>query len=197
MRKSNTSAPLALVDEVALQRVVIVGTSCSGKTTLAHQLAHTLQVPHQELDSLHWRPNWTPTPKDEFRSLVAEAVTSDTWVIDGNYSAVRDVLWERATTLIWLNYPFPTVLSRALKRTCRRVFQRQILWPESSANRETFRHSFLSQDSILWWVLTTYHRRRREYPQLLQSPQYRHLNIVVLTSPKEAERFLHAAQKRW
>lgn len=37
-------------------RVVIIGTSCSGKTTLAGTLAAALATPHIELDALHWLP---------------------------------------------------------------------------------------------------------------------------------------------
>ncbi len=169
------------------KRIVVVGTSCSGKTSLARKLAQRLKTRHIELDAIHWQPNWTPTPKEEFRGLAQEAIAPEEWVLDGNYSAVRDLVWARATTLIWLNYPFYIVASRALNRTFQRVFQRQVMW---SGNRETFRKAFLSQDSILWWVLKTYRRRRREYPRLFQEPQYCHLEIIIFSSPTEAERFL-------
>lgn len=175
-------------EDEQLKRVVIIGTSCSGKTTLARNLAKKLGVPHIELDSIFWKPNWTPTPKEEFRDLVTEAVAPEIWVLDGNYSAVRDVLWARATTLVWLNYPFRVVGWRALRRTFGNVFYRKAMW--SSGNVETFRHAFLSRDSILWWVLKTYRRRRREYPRLFGQAAYRHLQIIELTSPEAAERFL-------
>jgi adenylate kinase family enzyme len=176
-----------------LKRVVIIGTSCAGKTTLASNLAQRLGVRHIELDSIHWQSNWTPTPKEEFRSAVATAATEETWVADGNYSAVRDVLWARATTLVWLNYPFYVVGRRALSRTFRNVFYRKVLW---SGNRETFRQSFLSRDSVLWWVVKTYRRRRREYPRLFDDPRYRHLRVIELASPAEAERFLQSIDRK-
>jgi hypothetical protein len=112
-------------------------------------------------------------------------------VLDGNYSVVRDLVWARATTLIWLNYPFYVVAWRALSRTMRRVFGRQVMW---SGNRETFRQSFLSKDSILWWVLKTYRRHKQEYPRLFKKPEYRHLEIMVFASPAEAERFLQSVK---
>ena len=175
------------IDAGQLKRVVIIGTSCSGKTTFACNLAQQLKVRHIELDSIHWKANWTPLPKEEFRCSVRAATASEAWVLDGNYSSVRDILWSRATTLIWLNYPFYVVMWRALSRTFRRIFYRQIMW---SGNRETFRQSFLSKDSILWWVVKTYRRRRQEYPRLFKEPDYRHLQIIVLTSSAEAARFL-------
>ena len=172
-----------------LKRVAVIGTTCSGKTTFARRLAHRLKTQHIELDAMHWKPNWTPTPKEDFRGLAQEAVAAEAWVLDGNYSAVRDIVWARATTLIWLNYPFYVVASRALKRTFRRVFYRQVMW---SGNRETFRRSFLSKDSILWWILRIHQRRRQDYPRVFQQPEYCHLQIIVFVSPTEAERFLQS-----
>ncbi|MEJ7849425.1 MAG: hypothetical protein WKF92_15195 [Pyrinomonadaceae bacterium] len=170
-----------------LTRVVIVGTSCSGKTTFARDLARELELPHIELDCIQWGPNWTPAPVEEFRKMVSAAVMPETWVLDGNYSSVRDIVWARATTIIWLNYPFHVVAWRALSRTVRRMVYREVMW---AGNVETFRMSFLSWDSILWWVVKTYRRRRREYPFLFKEPAYGHLQIIVVTSPAEAERFL-------
>ncbi len=45
-----------------MRRIVVIGTSGSGKTTLARELAGRLNVPHIELDALHWKPNWVATP---------------------------------------------------------------------------------------------------------------------------------------
>jgi len=171
----------------SLKRVVVIGTSCSGKTTLARTLAGMLAVPHIELDAIHWLPNWQSRSLEELRNLVQEAVSDDRWVLDGNYSKLRDIVWARATTLIWLNYPIHVVWGRALYRTVKRVLTQERLY---SGNRETFKKSFLNKDSILWWVITTYYRRRREYPGLFKQPQYAHLEIIELCTPKEAERFV-------
>jgi adenylate kinase family enzyme/ActR/RegA family two-component response regulator len=179
--------PLARGVAMDLRRVAVVGTSCSGKTTFAAALASRLQVPHIELDALHWRPGWVPAPREAFRQAVAAATSADRWVSDGNYGGVRDVVWGRATAVIWLDYPFATVLRRALYRTARRVLLREQLY---SGNRETFRRAFLSRDSILWWVVTTWGRRRREYPELFEQAASAHLEVVVLGSPRDADSFL-------
>jgi adenylate kinase family enzyme len=175
-----------------LKRLAVIGTSCSGKTTFAYHLAQLMRVTHIELDAIHWLPKWTPRPSDEFRMLVEEAVAADQWVLDGNYSRTRDIVWSRATSLIWLNYPFHVVAYRALRRTAHRVFDRQRLY---SGNRETFRQAFLSKDSILLWVLKTYHRRQHEYSRLLQEYQDEHLQIFVLRAPAEADQFLSQVEQ--
>jgi adenylate kinase family enzyme len=176
-----------------LDRVAVIGTSCSGKTTLARTLAKTLDVPHIELDAIHWQPNWCPRPLDEFRQLTEAAVAAERWVLDGNYSKARDIVWQRATTLVWLNYPFRVVFWRALSRTISRVLTQQELF---AGNREGFRQSFLSKDSILVWVITTYHRRRRDYPKLFKRPEHAHLEVIELGSPGEAERLVAGLKVR-
>ncbi len=176
--------------ETELQRVAVIGTSGSGKTTFARRLAEILDAPHVELDALHWQPNWTPTPASELRPLVAEATRASRWVSDGNYSALRDILWTRAETIVWLNYSFTTTFNRVLRRTLHRMFTRAELF---SGNRESFRQSFASRNSILLWVLKTYRKHRREYPKLFQQPQWSHLTVVELRTPRQAEEFLAAA----
>lgn len=42
------------------QRVLVAGTSGSGKTTWASRIAHQLGVGHVEIDALYHGPNWTP-----------------------------------------------------------------------------------------------------------------------------------------
>ena len=167
-----------------MERVIVVGTSCSGKTTLARQLSRVLGLPNIELDAIHWKPNWEVRPAVEFRQLVTEAVAGERWVMDGNYRAGRDIVWSRATTIVWLNYPFRVVLWRALYRTTKRVISREELF---SGNRETFRQSFLSRESIILWAITTYHRRRREYRRILDEGVFPHLRVIELRSPAEAE----------
>ena len=170
-----------------MTRVVVIGTSCAGKTAFARSLACALSFPHVELDALFWQPNWTPRPPEEFRKLVAQELSQGYWVTDGNYGVVRDLIWSRATTVIWLNYGFPTVLWRAVTRTLRRVLTREELF---SANRESLRMAFFSRESILWWVLTTFHRRRKQYRVLFDRRTSPQLVYVELRNPSEAKHFL-------
>jgi len=175
-----------------LKRVVVVGTSCAGKTTLAGRVASNMSAVHHELDASFWGANWTQTPRDRFRAAVAEMVSGDEWVIDGNYSTVRDLTWSRATAVIWLNYSFGLIFSRALRRTCRRVFRREVIF---SGNRESFQNAFLSKDSILWWVITTFRRQRRSYRQLIESGLYAPLSVIEFRNPDEAEDWLSSLEK--
>ena len=170
---------------VDLSRVVAIGTSSSGKTTFARRLAEALGSQHVELDALYWGPGWTPRPN--FQPDVAAAVQRERWVIDGNYTAVRDLVWRRCTAIVWLDYSFARVFTQALRRTARRVVTGERLY---GGNRETIRMALLDRDGIPWWVVRTYAKRRREFPALFQRPEYRHAIVIQLRSPAAAEAFL-------
>jgi adenylate kinase family enzyme len=177
--------------ERARHRFHVIGTAGAGKTTLARRLAQRLDIPHIELDALHWGPDWTPAPLEHFRERTAQALSGEAWTTDGNYSKVRDIVWGRADTVVWLNYPLLLVLWRVTWRTLRRTLTRQELW---SGNRESLREAFFG-DSIIRYALQTHHRRRQEYPALFQAPEYGHLRVVELCSPREAKRWLEEVER--
>ncbi len=170
-----------------MERINVVGTSCSGKTTLARSLAMRLGLPCVELDALFCGPVWTSVPDLVFRARVADAVAGERWIIDGGYSAVRDVTWSRAYTVVWLDYPMPLVLARWAGRTVERIRSREEFWP-GTGNRESVANA-LRRDGLLWWILRTHRRRRRTMAAALSARP--DITAVRLRSPAEAERFLH------
>ena len=170
-----------------VQRVSVVGVTGSGKTTFAASLATRLRVPHVELDALHWEPNWTMAELDVFRRRVARQVSAEGWVVDGNYAKVRDLVWGRADTVVWLDYPFALTFARLLRRTLARVRSGQELW---NGNRERFAEQFLSRDSLLLWAIKTYPRYRATFPTLLAGHACSHLRVVRLRAPRDAQKWL-------
>jgi adenylate kinase family enzyme len=168
-------------------RIAIVGVTGSGKTSLACRLAQIFRIPHVELDALHWQPNWVMAELEPFRRQVEAALAGPAWVTDGNYGKARDLIWPRATLLVWLDYPLPVILWQLTWRTLRRVVTREVLW---NSNRETLRGVFFSRDSLLLYALKTYRSTRRRYSELLAGPAYSHLQVVRLRSRTETRRWL-------
>jgi adenylate kinase family enzyme len=169
------------------RRIAVVGTTGSGKTTVAEEIARRLGLARVELDALNWGPNWTSAAEEVLRQRAAERISGDAWVVDGNYHVVRDIVWGRAATLVWLDLPFLVVLGRLFWRTLHRVMTREELW---GSNRETWRAQFLSRDSLFLWLVKTHWRRRRQYSELLTRPEYAQLHVVRLRSPRAVRAWL-------
>jgi len=168
-------------------RIVVMGTTGVGKTTLAREIARALEVPHVELDYYRFRENWVEVPNDEFRESVREALRGERWVADGNYGLARDVIWPRATMLVWLDYPIYVVMWRLFWRTIGRGVLRKELW---HGNREKLWWHFASRDSLFLWALKTHWRRRRLIPSHLARPEHGHLELVHLRSPRAAREWM-------
>ena len=78
-----------------MDRIVVIGSSGSGKTTVARRLAAALHFPFLEMDSVFHRGGWAQTPPAEFRETLADFTAAQHWVVDGNYTShgVREVVW--------------------------------------------------------------------------------------------------------
>jgi len=169
-----------------MKRIAIIGTSCSGKTTLARQLSKLLHIPHIELDTLFWKNNWQIADREQFRKNVARVVEQGNWVIDGNFSIVRDLVWVRADTIIWLDYPFIVIFLQALTRSIKRIVTKEKLFGD---NVETFRQTFFSKNSILYWICVSHWDYKKTYTRLLKNSEKK---IFILKSKREKNNFLRA-----
>ena len=126
-----------------------------------------------------------------FRKRVDAATSADAWVVDGNYGGrgAREIVWGRADTVVWLDPSLAVILLRLWRRSVGRIRSGYVLW---GGNRETFRNTFFSRESLFVWVLKTHRRRKRQLPELLARPEYAHLEVHHFTRPGDAERWLEA-----
>ena len=179
---------LPLPSSFSPRRVVVVGSTGSGKTTMAAAVARILGLPHVEQDALYWEPGWVEPPRALFRQRLLQALAGPAWVVDGNYNhQARDLTWGGAEALIWLDYPLPVILWRLLRRTLARTLSGELLW---GTNRETWRGAFFARDSLFFYAIRSRNRHRQAYPAALASPEYAHLYAIRLRTPAEGERFL-------
>lgn len=191
MRRGDPTTPVSLALQCrTMQRVVILGTTGSGKSWLAARLAARLESRIVELDALFWGPDWQPAPFDLFRFRVECETRDGDWIVVGNYSQVRDLVWREADTLVWIDLPLRVVMTQLLARTVRRIATAEDLW--GTGNRESLRKAFFSRDSILLWALKTHRRNRlrfeEEFARLAETKR-----VVRLQSRRAVERFAKAA----
>jgi len=168
------------------RKILIIGTSGCGKTTLGKMLSKRFHLPHIDLDEIHWLPDWIERDKEDFREQVKKVLQENSeWILSGNYSRVADLTWPSADLIIWLDYPLATLLYRVIKRTIQNVALRRKC---CNGNQETLPGLF-SRKSIAWWVLSTYRRRKRTYRTFFEKENNPE-KCVRICSNKELKHFL-------
>ena len=176
-----------------MRRVSVVGTSGSGKSTLSRALSAALGADLLELDSVFHQADWVPLSREEFRRRVGAVAAGERWVIDGNYTSnVRDLVWARADTVVWLDLPKRTVMRRVIWRSFRRAAGRTELW---NGNRERWQNFFSldKEESVIAWAWQSHAANRVKYQAAMADPANGHLRFVRLKSPAGVRRFLRSA----
>jgi energy-coupling factor transporter ATP-binding protein EcfA2 len=182
--------PIQLFGSRGAMKINVIGTSGSGKSTLARSIAQKLEIPCIELDALFWRPGWQETPDEAFFAQIeATLAGKQSWVIDGNYTRTQALKWRNIDMIVWVDYSFPRTLYQAIKRAATRAWTQTELWP-GTGNRESFRRSFFSRDSIILWTLQNYAKNRRRYGALFADPNWQHIRFVRLRSPGQMQAFI-------
>ncbi len=171
------------------ERILILGRTGSGKTTLARQLAAALGVPHVELDSLYFGPDFSTSPLPVLRERTSAAIAGDRWVMDGNKRAVRDLVWPRADTIIWLDYPVYLTLWRLAKRARRRTSALGAHASQTGRMRDLPGQLLAAASGVLT-ALRSHRGQRREYPRLFAQPANQHLAVARLGSPRATRQWI-------
>ena len=140
-------------------RIWVVGHCGAGKSTVAARLAARLGVEATHLDDIHWQPGWVEASRDEDAAALAPILGRPAWVVDGNYSFLREPNRERIDLYVWLDLPlsitFPRLLKRGLVRSLGRV-------PCCNGNYESFWRTFFHPDSLLLFSLRMDDYRRQQ-----------------------------------
>jgi hypothetical protein len=177
-----------------IQRVNVIGTSGSGKSTFGRQLADLLGLPFIEMDNVYWGPSWTKPADEEFIPKVKTITERSLWVLDGVYSQTTPLMWRQVQLVVWLDLSFFRTIFRVSARCIKRSLDRTEIWPDTG-NRETLRTAFLSRKSVILWAITSYRRNRRRYSMMVDAPEYAHIWFVQLKSPRDVDSFLRAARE--
>ena len=172
------------------RRIVVWGATGSGKTTFARHLSGALGLGFVELDAIHHARGWNSTGYDEMRAVLTQRLGAlpGGWVSDGSYTHISDIYLPFADALIWLHLPWRVSFWRLLKRTLTRAWTREPAYHEDGP-RESWRLSFLSRESILWWSI--HHHRtgvRNSRERIAALPPS--VRVHELRSAREVRTFL-------
>lgn len=166
--------------------MLVAGASGAGKTTLVKALARRFGLRRIELDALHHGPQWTPRP--EFTADVTRLTAGPNWVTEWQYNQVRQLLLDRADTLVWLDHSRPLVMRRVVVRTLRRWARREELW---NGNREPpLRTVFTDPEHIIRWAWHGHARTAQRLSDLLAGEHGTRLTVVRLRGQRQVDAWL-------
>ncbi len=170
----------------------MVGVTGAGKSTLARALSRRLGLPYHEMDALYFNgPDWAVN--DELTEDVSRLTAEPCWIVDSlGYPEVRDLLWDRADTVIWLDYPKRAVMPRVLRRSLRRTVTREVLF---GGNRETWR-DWLSREHPARWAWSQHGPRRREIERRVRDPRFAPLDTLRFRHPNDTAAWLASLPRR-
>lgn len=177
-----------------IRRVSVVGVPGSGKTTFGGRLAAVLAVPIVELDAIIHQAGWNDLALAEFRSRVTEAIAGESWVVDGNYPNVLDLVWARADTVIWLDPPRRVAMRRVIARTLRRALTRQQLW---NGNREPLTNFYRwdPELNIIRWTWVKYPEYAVGYRRAMDHPAHDRLRFIRLATARQGKELIGALRR--
>ena len=169
-----------------MKRVLILGPSGSGKSTLGERLGRILGVPIIHLDKYYWKPNWVYTPEDEWRAKVKNLISSDSWVMDGNYTSTLRLRASAADTIIFIDIPRRLSYFRIFSRFLRFRGRTRPDLSEDCPEK-------IDWDFIKW--IWDYPRTRRPAILRFLEKQKSMKNVFVLQGQREVEAFLRSLGK--
>lgn len=163
-----------------MKKVLIIGSSGAGKSTFSRRLSEKTGLPVIHLDVLFWKPNWVESDKEEWKKNLENAMTGESWIMDGNFSGTIPMRLEKCDTVIFLDMPRVLCVYRILKRL---VTYRKGTRPDMAEGcDEKFDWQFLK------WVWHYPNRSKPKVEKMLA--EYQNTKTIFrLKSKKEVERF--------
>ena len=169
-----------------MKKIVVIGSGGAGKSTFSRRLGEATGLPVIHLDAHYWRPNWDPTPKDEWRASVEEMVKAGEWIMDGNFGSTREVRMQAADTIIMLDVPRRVCMYRVVKRAIMYRGKKRPDMAEGCNER-------IDLEFLLWVWNYRSRSRARAFAEIENLSDKR---VVILKNGHEVERFLEDTEPK-
>lgn len=103
-----------------IQRILVIGCSGGGKTTLSARIAALRGLEFQSLDrDVRWLPGWVERDRAEQRALISQLSQRERWVMDGSGASSFDIRLPRTELVLWVRVPRYVALLGLAKRVFR------------------------------------------------------------------------------
>ena len=173
--------PLPMTEKFSPKRILVIGSSGSGKSTVSSLLGESLGLEVIFLDRHYYRPGWKSISTDCWREEVARLVSSDQWIMDGDFSNTFDIRFPRAEAVIDLAYSRYRCLFQAVKRLAFAVPQGRSDLPVGC--RESL------DTSLLKWIWRYPIANRPRIDEAMRK-WGSHIVYLKFTSPRQLDRWI-------
>ena len=158
------------------QRIAVIGSAGSGKSSFASELARRTQLPLFHLDQLYWGPGWAPMDDARWERCVRELASQERWIIDGNYGATLSLRVKRCDAIVFFDLPRILCVWGVVKRWWKHRQSSRPDLPEGC--KEILRPEFLK------WVWD-YPRRSR--PRIIHAIEAAESSVEIYRIQSRAE----------
>ncbi|MGW7945788.1 DNA topology modulation protein [Staphylococcus xylosus] len=163
-----------------MKKVIVIGSSGSGKSTFSRKLSERLNIPVYHLDQLFWKPNWVMSTEYEKITIQNSILEKNEWIIDGNYSGILEDRLQLADTVIFLNLPRRICYYRVFKRFFKNIGKTRIDMGEDCKEKISF---------TLLKFIWNYPKQRKPFLLNKLDKIKENKNIIILSSTKEINNF--------
>jgi len=162
------------------RRILVIGSPGAGKSTFARKLRDRTGLPLYYLDMLFHRPDRTTASRESFDDALAAILSTEQWIIDGNYQRTLPLRFEACTDVFFFDLPVEDCLRGAEARIGQK--REDMPWVEESFDA-AFRQYILDFSTD---------QRPRIYHLIAQYADTK--SIVVFRSREEADAWLENGQ---
>ncbi|MFO1445502.1 DNA topology modulation protein [Bacillus sp. Bva_UNVM-123] len=163
-----------------MKKIIIIGAGGAGKSTLAHKLGQILNIEVFHLDALFWKPNWTPTPQEEWESMTKQLLAKNSWIIDGNFGSTMDLRIQEADTIIFLDYSTIRCLYGVIKRRIQYHGKTRPDMGDKCPEKLDF--------EFIKWIAK--YRKKKSPNIIAKLNELEHKTVFHFRNPKETKNFL-------
>lgn len=160
-----------------MNRIIVIGSPGSGKSTLSKKLAKKLDLPLIHLDKLFWTSGWVGVSREEFDKKLLEEMKKDKWIMDGDYLRTLPMRLEKSDMVIYFDYSTALCLFRVIKRVIKLHGKTRSDMGNNCPERVDF--------EFLKYVWNYRKTKRQKTLELLKGKE----NVIIIRTKSDYKRF--------